>query len=109
MDIHGLVIVIFWLNTTYLVGVFKNDGKGRAVRYIRVINASNIVINVVKISVIPKKTPWRKCRNFFGFYIYKYILLTEKGSFTGGRNIRDDHCEEDHHRHHRCDPHCYLY
>ena len=41
----------------YLVGVLRNEGKGRAVRYIRVINASNIVINVVKISVIPKNTP----------------------------------------------------
>ena len=41
----------------YLVGVLRNEGKGRAVRYIRVINASNIVINVVKINVIPKNTP----------------------------------------------------
>ena len=41
----------------YLVGVLRNEGKGLAVRYIRVINASNIVINVVKISVIPKNTP----------------------------------------------------
>ena len=42
----------------YLVGVLRNEGKGLAVRYIRVINASNIVINVVKINVIPKNTPW---------------------------------------------------
>ena len=41
----------------YLVGVFSNEGKDRAVLYIRVINASNIVINVVKINVIPKNTP----------------------------------------------------
>ena len=36
------------------------------------------------------------------------ILLTEKGSFTSGRNVRDDHRKEDHHRHHRCDSHCDL-
>ena len=44
----------------YLVGVLRNEGKGLAVRYIRVINASNIVINVVKINVIPKNTPWEE-------------------------------------------------
>ena len=91
----------------YLVGVLRNEGKGRAVRYIRVINASNIVINVVKIKVIPKNTPWEeRCQELL--FVLLNLLLTEQGSFPSGRDVRDDHCEEDHHRHHRCDPHCYL-
>ena len=50
-SLFGIMLMI------YLVGVLRNEGKGLAVRYIRVINASNIVINVVKINVIPKNTP----------------------------------------------------
>ena len=55
----------------YLVGVLRNEGKGRAVRYIRVINASNIVINVVKISVIPKNTPCEECCQEILFWFFK--------------------------------------
>ena len=42
------------------------------------------------------------------FLSFLNLLLTEKRSFPSGRDIGDDHCEDNHHRHHRCDPHCYL-
>ena len=58
----------------YLVGVLRIEGKGLAVRYIRVIKASNIVINVVKIKVIPKNTPgeefYEKSLFFFKFFTH---------------------------------------
>ena len=42
-----------------LVGIFRIEGRGRAVRYILVITASSNVITVVMIRVIAKKTPAR--------------------------------------------------
>ena len=91
----------------YLVGVLRNEGKGRAVR------TSAWSTPPPSWSMLSRSAWFRRTRlvknvvkkYFFGFL---NLLLTEKRSFPSGRDIGDDHCEEDHHRHHRCDPHCYL-
>ena len=90
-----------------LVGILRIAGRGRAVRYILVITASSNVITVVMIRVIAKKTPamenYKEQLN-----TRRNLSLTEEGPLASGRDAGNDHCEEDHHRHHRCDAHRHL-
>ena len=37
------------------------------------------------------------------------LSLTEEGPLSSGRDAGNDHREEDHHCHHRCDAHCHLW